>query len=270
MEELLTCLVQGDYARCEAAARAELARGGPPVLWWFIAHALIRTGDFGGGLAALAELEAKAPAKADMARYYVDYARRELQENLAVGAPARLAELRARDDWQPLCTEAVVADAAGDLAVARAIVERPQPPVAGRVVFEDDRTARFDDLRDTHDLVGRHLPVYLPDRTTHLAFATIRSITFAPERVLEFDDLWVPVEIRFRPGAARDELTARVPSCYPGWPAGAAPVKAGRTTLFDHTAGYRRAQGRRDYELVVGGSTVLTGLLQLRRIDFDA
>ncbi len=269
MDELLEFLGQREFARCEALARTRLASGGEPMLWWFIAHAQIRTGNFGGALDSLGRLAHADHEKEEMAGYFANMVHREQQEQLARADSALLEELREFDFRDNVWTEAEVADVDARFEVAREIIERPARAVAGTAVLDDDARVEFSDLRDTHDLIGRHLPVYLHDRATHFSFETIHTVTFAPERMFLFDDLWVPVKVIFRPGAPLFEISARVPALYPGWPDGDDEIRAGRTTLFDHGAGYRKARGQRDFEFRSKNETSMTGLLKIRKLEFE-
>ncbi len=267
IDELLASLGAGDYGRCEQVATAELARGGDPTLWWFLSHARVRTGQFELARAALDELSSADPTKAEMARYYGDLVYREELEHRACTDVALLNELREFDFWDSAMAEAEAAHVSGSHEVVRALLSEPQVPVRGRAILTSGQTSEFSDLRDTDDLVGRHLPVYIHDRKMHLSFSSIRTISVAEDlRMFFFDDLWVPVEVTFHPGAPLQYLQCRVPARYPGWSNKEGEVREGHVTMFDHAHGYRRAMGLRDYEMRSDGTT-LFGILQVRKIE---
>lgn len=268
VDELLASLGAGDYGRCEQIATAELARDGDPVMWWFLSHVRVRTGQFEFARSALDELSSADPTKAEMTRYYRDLVYREEMEYRACTDVALLNELREFDFWPSAMTEAEAAHVLGSYEVVHALLSKPQAPVRGRAIMTSGQTSEFSDLRDTDDLVGRHLPVYIHDRTMHLPFSSIRTISVAEDlRMFFFDDLWVPVEVTLTPDAPLQYVRGRVPARYPGWPNQEDNVREGNVTIFDHAHGYRRAMGLRDYEMR-GDGTTLIGVLQIRKIEF--
>jgi protein involved in temperature-dependent protein secretion len=269
VDELLACFPTRDYARCEQLATSELARGGDPILWWFLTHARVRTGRFELARSALDKLSSADPTKAQMARYYGDLVYREELEHRACNDVALLNELREFDFGYSAIAAAEVAHVAGSYEVARAILSKPKVPVRGRVTMTSGQTSEFSDLRDTDDLVGHHLPVYIHDRAMHLPFSSIRMISVAEDlRMFFFDDLWVPVGVTLHPDFPLQYVRARVPARYPGWPNTEDTMREGDVTMFDQAHGYRRAMGLRDYEMVRGDGTTLIGISQMRTIEF--
>jgi hypothetical protein len=170
-DELFACFPTADYARCEELAVRELARGGEPVLWWFVTHARVRTGQFASARSALDELSTADPTKTDMARYFSNFVYREEQEHRARTEVELLNELREFDFRDNELTQAETAHVSGAFDSARAILSRSEQSVRGRMTLTSGQTHEFSDLRDTDDLVGRHLPVYFHDRKVHLPFS---------------------------------------------------------------------------------------------------
>ena len=204
-----------------------------------------------------------------MARYYSNHVYREELEHRACTESELLNELREFDFRDSELTQAETAHVSRAFDVARAIFSKSEHSVRGRMTLKSGQTHEFSDLRDTDDLVGRHLPIYLHDRTMHLPFSWIRTVSIAEDlRMFFFDDLWVPAEVTLRPGGPLQYVRARIPARYPGWSDADVSVRDGQVTMFNRDHGYRRARGLRDYEMVVDTITSLVGVLQLRHIEF--
>jgi len=156
------------------------------------------------------------------------------------------------------------AGAAAALAAAKPMT----PAMPGTLTWRNGRTARFADLVDSDDLTGPILPCYEGETVLDLAYSQLRSVTFL-DGSTSFDTMWIPAEIV---PATGDPLRARVPAYHVGTGVADDPtVRTGQMTLWDHAHGYAQAIGQRDLKLLNGdGGMSMVGILQVRRIEFDA
>jgi protein involved in temperature-dependent protein secretion len=167
--------------------------------------------------------------------------------------------------------KAAVLHAQKDYAGAAAALKEAKaqtPAAAGTLTWTNGRTARFLDLTDSDDLTGPNLPCYDGDTVLDLPYSQLRSVTFLEGRT-SFDFMWIPAEIV---SAAGKTFMLRVPAYYVGTGRAEMPmVRTGQMTTWEHEHGYAQGLGQRDFKASMqdGGASIM-GILQLRRIDFDA
>lgn len=156
------------------------------------------------------------------------------------------------------------AGAAAALAEARPMT----PAMPGTLMWQNGRTARFVNLVDSDDLTGPILPCYDGETVLDLAYSQLRSVTFVDGRT-SFDAMWLPTELVLATGKP---LAVKVPAFHVGTGvASMASVRTGQTTTWDRTHGYAQAIGQRDLKVFSPeGGMSMVGILQVRRIEFDA
>ena len=153
-------------------------------------------------------------------------------------------------------------------AAALAEVKPSIPATPGTMTWRAGRTARFANLSDSDELTGPILPCYDGEHVLDLAYVELKSITFLDPKT-SFDMMWIPTEIEPVRG---NPLRVKVPAFHVG--TGVADmdmVRTGQMTTWDRTHGYAQAIGQRDLELFdPEGGKSMVGILQVRRIEFDA
>jgi protein involved in temperature-dependent protein secretion len=156
------------------------------------------------------------------------------------------------------------AGAAAALAEAKAMT----PATPGTLTWRNGRTARFADLVDSDDLTGPILPCYDGETVLDLAYCQLTSVTFG-DGGTSFDVMWLPTQIVLANGK---QIAVRVPAYHVGTGVADDPsIRTGEMTMWDHSHGYAQAIGQRDFKVVnAEGGMSMVGILQVRRIDFDA
>ncbi len=86
---------------------------------------------------------------------------------------------------------------------------------------------------------------------------------------MAIENLWIPVELVSADGKA---FRLRVPAYYAGSGVAEDPyVRTGQMTAWEHGHGYAQGLGQRDFKVsMADGGVSMVGVLQVRRIDFDA
>jgi len=170
-----------------------------------------------------------------------------------------------------LYVKAAVHHAMKDHAIAAAALAEAAPitpATPGTLTWKNGRTGRFTNLSDSDELTGPILPCYEGDAVLDLTYLELKSITFSDPRT-SFDVMWIPTELVPVSGKP---LHVRVPAFHVG--TGVADmdmVRNGRMTTWNRSHGYALAIGQRDFQLFdADGGKSMVGILQVRRIDFDA
>jgi protein involved in temperature-dependent protein secretion len=155
------------------------------------------------------------------------------------------------------------AGVAAALAEAKAVT----PATSGTLTWTGGRTARFIDLTDIDDLTGPMLPCYHRDQISDLPYSQLRSVELLEPKT-SFDVMWLPADVV----PVNDKaLLFRVPAYYVGsGTVGMREVRTGEETICEHSRGYARGLGQRDFKVTMeNGGPVLVGILNVKRIDFD-
>jgi protein involved in temperature-dependent protein secretion len=164
--------------------------------------------------------------------------------------------------------KAAVLHASKDYAgAAEALAELQPPRTPGTLAWRNGQTGRFEDLHDSDELTGPILPCYSGETLLDLAYSQLASITFHDART-SFDVMWIPAEVVPITG---QPMHVRVPAFHPGTGVAAMDsVRTGQMTVWDRDNGYALAIGQRDLkQFKDGGGYSMTGILQIRRIEFD-
>ncbi len=146
-------------------------------------------------------------------------------------------------------------------------IKAAAPPSPGTLTWRNGQTARFSHVTDTDDLTGPIMPLYHGEDVLDIAFSQIRSITMIEARS-SFDSMWMPVELTLTDGQT---FKARYPALYPGSAVAPDPMaRTAQTTMWNNSLGYARALGQRDLAFTTDeGGSMLVGVLQIARLDFD-
>jgi protein involved in temperature-dependent protein secretion len=166
--------------------------------------------------------------------------------------------------------KAGVCNASGDAAGAvAALAEAKQmtPAITGTVTRVSGSTEPFTALADSDALTGATLPIYDGPKLVDVPFSDLRSVAFRDPKTT-LDVMWLVADLELADGR---RLTVRVPSLYPGTGLADDPtLRTGQSTAWQHERGYAVALGQRDLALSTpDGSSVMVGVLGIRRIDFN-
>jgi type VI secretion system protein ImpE len=207
----------------------------------------------------MAELAGNASAEAKVAARLTDPVLAAKRKGIGLPPPHAFAHV-----------QAAIHHAHNDHAAAAAALEDARqrtPSTAGTMTWRNGRTARFDHLVDSDDLIGPILPCYDDGSVLDLPYSQLRSIRFADPQT-SFDTMWIPAEIVPQDGPP---LRVKVPGFYSGSGVASAPrLRTGEQTIWNRERGYAVGLGQRDLIMTPpGGGVVLVGVLQVRSIELD-